>query len=176
MRERVVDYSAQALQEDHSHPLHTGEDYLSSNYSPSAEEPPPNQEDRVKTLVPRRQRSWAQKFHDAFRGVRLGVWGQNSFIVHGCFSVAVIIAGAVFRLSLTEWLIAGLCIVIVWTAEMFNSALERLARAVNHKYDPNIRDALDIGSGAVLVAAIGAATLGSILFLTHFLRWVANQL
>ncbi len=47
---------------------------------------------------------------------------------------------------------------------MFNSALERLARAVNQKYDPNIRDALDIGSGAVLTAAIGAATVGGCLF------------
>jgi diacylglycerol kinase (ATP) len=102
--------------------------------------------------------------------VALGVWGQNSFLVHGFFTVAAIISGLIFQISLWEWLIVGLCVVIVWMAEMFNSALERLARAVNQKYDPNIRDALDIGSGAVLTAAIGAATVGGCLFLYHLLR------
>lgn len=119
---------------------------------------------------PRRQRTWPEKFRDAFRGVGLGVWGQNSFLVHGFFTVAAIISGLIFQISLWEWLIVGLCVVIVWTAEMFNSALERLARAINQKYDPNIRDALDIGSGAVLTAAIGAATVGGCLFLYHLLR------
>jgi diacylglycerol kinase len=124
-------------------------------------------------LVPgRRARTWPQKFRDAFRGVGLGVWGQNSFLVHGFFTIAALVAGAVFQISLIEWLIVLLCIVTVWTAEMFNSALERLARAVSLKYDPHIRDALDIGSGAVLVAAIGAATIGGILFLFHFFKLV----
>lgn len=118
----------------------------------------------------RRKRSWPEKFRDAFRGVALGVRGQNSFLVHSFFSLAALIAAAVFRISLIEWLIVGLCIVVVWTAEMFNSAFERLARAIRKDYDPQIRDALDIGSGAVLVAAIGAATIGSVLFLVHLLR------
>jgi len=121
----------------------------------------------------RRARSWPEKFRDAFRGVFLGVWGQNSFLVHSFFTIAALVAATVFQISLVEWLIVGLCIVTVWTAEMFNSALERLARAVNIKYDPHIRDALDIGSGAVLVAALGAATIGGILFFWHFLKFLA---
>ncbi len=123
-------------------------------------------------LPGRRARTWPQKFRDAFRGVGLGVRGQNSFLVHGFFTIAALGAAAFFQISLLEWLIVGLCIVIVWTAEMFNSALERLARAVNLKYDPHIRDALDIGSGAVLLTAIGAATIGGILFLYHFLKFL----
>ncbi len=38
---------------------------------------------------------------------RLGVWGQNSFLVHGFFTVAAIISGLIFQISLWEWLIVG---------------------------------------------------------------------
>ena len=136
------------------------------------QEKPPSEPGGGEPLPGRRARTWPQKFRDAFRGIALGIWGQNSFLVHGFFTIAALVAGAVFQISLIEWLIVLLCIVTVWTAEMFNSALERLARAVNLKYDPHIRDALDIGSGAVLVAAIGAASIGGILFLFHFFKLV----
>ena len=46
------------------------------------------------------------------------------------------------------------------TAELFNSALEQLAKAITKEEDPHVRNGLDIASGAVLVAAIGAAVIG----------------
>jgi hypothetical protein len=42
--------------------------------------------------------------------------------------------------------------------------LESLARAVTQQTDPNIRDALDIASGAVLAAGFGSAGVGLVLF------------
>ena len=49
-------------------------------------------------------------------------------------------------------------------AELFNSAIERLAREVDREHNPNVGVALDIASGAVLVAAVGAAIVGSLIF------------
>ena len=65
---------------------------------------------------------------------------------------------------MTEWCLLLLCITIVLAAEMFNSALESLAKAVADKPDPHVGRALNIGSAAVLIAAIGAATVGAIIF------------
>lgn len=54
---------------------------------------------------------------------------------------------------------------IVLAVEMFNSSIEALARAVTEDFNPHIRDALDIASGAVFVAVLGAATVGLLILL-----------
>ena len=60
--------------------------------------------------------------------------------------------------------VLALAVAGVMAAELFNTALERLADAVDTEHNPTIGEALDIASAAVLVAALGAATVGSIVF------------
>jgi diacylglycerol kinase len=111
--------------------------------------------------------SWIRKFRCAFRGAKLGVRGQVSFFVHFFAAAAVVAAALVLQVSLVEWCILIGCISAVLTAEMANTALEHLARAVDERPNPHLRDALDIGSGAVLVAALGAVVIGAIIFLNR---------
>jgi diacylglycerol kinase (ATP) len=123
------------------------------------------------------ERSWRRKFADAFRGVRVGVRGQSSFRVHLVAAVAVAAAGAILRVSLVEWCLLALCIAVVLTAEMFNSALESMAKAVTGQNDPHLGNSLDIGSAAVLIASIGASVVGLIIFgqrLAIMLGWLAD--
>ncbi|HJN12348.1 MAG: diacylglycerol kinase family protein [Pirellulaceae bacterium] len=117
--------------------------------------------------TPTRKRAWADKFRDAFRGVRLGVSGQSSFLVHGVAAALVLFAGAVLRVSQIEWCLLTLCIANVLAAEMFNSALELSAKAIDEQRNPVLGAALDVASGAVLVTAIGAVTVGLIVFVPH---------
>ena len=109
-------------------------------------------------------RSWTLKFRDAFRGVKEGVHGQSSFLFHFVVTAAVILAGIVLRVSLVEWCLLALCIAGVLVAEMFNSALESMAKAVTGEVDPHLGNSLDIGSAAVLMASIGASIVGAIIF------------
>jgi len=110
------------------------------------------------------ERFWRHKFRDAFRGAKLGVRGQSSFFVHFFFAAAVVVAGLVLGVDRTEWCLLLLCIVGVLTAEMFNSALESMARAITHQKNPHLGGALDIGSAAVLFASLGAAIVGAVIF------------
>lgn len=110
-------------------------------------------------------RTWTHKFRDAFRGVASAIRTQNSCHVHLFATVAVIVAGFVRNLSTSDWCLITLAIGGVWTAELFNSALESLARAINRRPDPHIATALDMASGAVLVMAFAAAVLGGLVFL-----------
>jgi diacylglycerol kinase len=116
----------------------------------------------------RQRRSWPQKFRDAFRGVKQGVRGQSSFFVHCFTAAAVIAAGLVLRVNAVEWCLLALCIGGVLSAEMFNTALEALARAVTDRDDPHLRDALDVGSAAVLLAALSAVAVGTVVFAPKF--------
>jgi diacylglycerol kinase len=109
---------------------------------------------------------WINKFRCAFRGLVVGVRGQRSFYVHFPMAAAVIACAVIFRADLWRWCVLLLCITIVLAAEMFNSVLEHFGRLITDKYDERMRDALDIGSAAVLVASIGAAIVGAIVFLT----------
>ena len=110
------------------------------------------------------ERSWVRKFRDAFRGVKAGVRGQSSFFVHFFIAALVVSAGAVLRVILIEWCLLLLCIAGVLTAEMFNSALESMAKAITGESDPHLGNSLDIGSAAVLLASVGAAVVGTIIF------------
>ncbi len=120
------------------------------------------------------ERPWPRKFRDAFRGMKAGVRGQSSFFVHFFLTAAVIVAAVVLRVDLIEWCILLICIAMVLSAEMFNSALESMAKAITGETDPHLGNSLDIGSGAVLVASIGAAIVGSIIFINRLgmmLQW-----
>lgn len=114
------------------------------------------------------QRTWYKKFSDAFRGVWLGVRGERSFYVHLATTVVVVLLGVALRVSRLEWCLLALCIITVLVAEMFNSAIERLAKAIDEHHNPRLGDALDVGSAAVLLASIGACIVGLAVFLFRF--------
>ncbi len=110
------------------------------------------------------ERTWPHKFRDAFRGVKAGVRGQSSFFVHFFSTAAIIVAASVLRMDGYEWCILLLCIFSVLTAEMFNSAMESMAKAITDRSDPHLGISLDIGSGAVLIASIGSTIVGTLVF------------
>ncbi len=119
------------------------------------------------------QRTWSKKFRDAFRGVKWGIRGQTSYFAH-LFMAAVVVAAAVLlKVGVGEWCVLLLCITGVLTAEMFNSALEALARAITREHDPALGEGLDMAAAAVLMAAIGSALIGTMVFI-HRLGMMAG--
>ena len=119
-------------------------------------------------------RSWSQKFAGAFRGMMQGVRGQNSFHVHFVVGSLVIIAGFVFRATRIEWCLLTICITVVLAAELFNSALESMGKAIDTQHNPHLEKALNISSAAVLTTSFGASIVGTMIFLFrlgHLLRW-----
>ena len=111
------------------------------------------------------RRTWLAKFRDALHGCLLAVRGQSSFAVHLAVAALVIATAIVLQISLVEWCLLTLCIVAVLAAELFNTAIEYLARAIDEKHNAHLGKALDIASGAVLLAALGAAAVGSTIVL-----------
>ena len=101
---------------------------------------------------------------DAFWGLFRAVRSQSSFVVHLAAAGAVVALGAVCRVSAVEWCLLALAIGLVLMAEIFNTALESLARGPGSRRHPRLRDALDMTSAGVLVAAGTAATIGLIVF------------
>lgn len=106
--------------------------------------------------------SWVRKFQVAFRGLGIGILRTASFRVHLPLTVAVVGAGWWAEIDLLGWVALLLAIGLVITAELLNSAIETLSRAVSLEDNPWIRDSLDIAAGGVLAASLVAALIGGI--------------
>jgi len=115
-------------------------------------------------------RSWYDKFRDAFAGMAFGVRNQSSFVVHFICAALVIALGIAVGLTCVEWSLLVICIFGVMCAEMFNSALETLAKAIDTRYNPHLENGLNIASGAVLLCSMGAVVVGILIFFGHLIQ------
>jgi len=100
----------------------------------------------------------------ALRGVFTAFRLDQSFVEHLASAVPVIAAGVVLRVNLLEWCLLALCITAVVAAEMFNTAIEQLAKAVHPEQSPLVGASLDVAAGGVLIASLGAAIVGCAIF------------
>ncbi|MEK6235429.1 MAG: diacylglycerol kinase [Planctomycetales bacterium] len=113
---------------------------------------------------------WRRRFAHALRGCVRGTQGQSSMQVHGVFAIAVPTAAWLTGMNRMQWCVLLLCVFVVLSAELFNTSIELLAKAVTNNHDERIRDALDVSAAAVLVASLGAATVGLILFVSRLVE------
>lgn len=107
---------------------------------------------------------WIDKFANAFRGIRQGIVGQSSFFVHLALAFATLVLAIILHCEVWQWCVLGLCIGLVLAFELMNSAVESLAKGLCHEHNEHVGRALDIASGAVLVASIVAASIGIAIF------------
>ena len=89
--------------------------------------------------------------------------------------IIAIILGFTVSLSSYQWLLVLLCIGMVISLEMINSAIEGYCDLVTTEFHPGIKIIKDVAAGAVLVASIMSLIIGLIIFipaLVHFLNFI----
>lgn len=89
---------------------------------------------------------------------------DRAFAEHLVCTSAVLLAGVVLRVNLVEACLLVLCVGGVVTAEMFNTAIEQLAKTIDRQHNPQLGSALDLSAAAVLLASGSAALVGCIIF------------
>ncbi|KQS33539.1 diacylglycerol kinase family protein [Dyadobacter sp. Leaf189] len=94
---------------------------------------------------------------------------ENNARIHLIACLAVVAAGVGFQISATEWMILVIQIALVWAAEAFNTALEKLADLVSPGYHPVIKVVKDTAAAGVLILAISAVIVGAIIFFPKLL-------
>lgn len=124
--------------------------------------------------TPKTQRSWRAKFREAFRGIKLGVRGQSSFFVHIFAATLVVVTASVLQCDLIEWCVLLGCIGMVFTAELFNSAIETIFRGLDGHARDRHHGALEIAAGAVLLASLTAALIGTLVLGRRILHLIGS--
>lgn len=105
-----------------------------------------------------------QSFRYAFRGIGSLIRTETNARIHLIVTFAVVALGLLLEISRVEWLAITLAITAVWSSEAFNSAIESVCDAISSEHHPMIERAKDIAAAAVLLAAIGSALVGLIVF------------
>ena len=85
---------------------------------------------------------------------------QPNAWIHAFITVAVIVMAAWLGLTPSDWAVLIVAMVIVWTAEMSNTAIEAIVDLLSPDYRQEAKIAKDVSAGAVLISAFGAAIIG----------------
>lgn len=100
----------------------------------------------------------------AVRGVAIMIRSQHNAWLHAVATAGVVALGLATGLSAAEWCWIVLAIMAVWIAEGLNTAFEFLTDVASPTFHPIAGKAKDVAAGAVLLAAIGAAIIGALVF------------
>lgn len=110
-----------------------------------------------------------RSFRYAFEGLNSFFSMQHNAIIHLLMTIAVFAAALSFRVSRGELMAIIIATGFVWAAELFNTAIEKLADMVSKDFHPGIKFIKDVSAAAVLLSAIAAFLVGAIIFLPKVL-------
>lgn len=105
-----------------------------------------------------------KSFGYAFEGIFAGIRGERNMKIHCFAAVCVIVAGVLFRISVTEWCICLVLFGLILSLELVNTAIEAVVDLVTEDKKPLAKLAKDTAAGAVLIAAVMAAMAGLLIF------------
>jgi diacylglycerol kinase len=114
-----------------------------------------------KTGVEKRLR----RFGFAFSGLCELIRSETNARIHLVAAILAIGAGFILRISLSEWCVIVFAIALVFAAESFNTAIEKLTDHLFPDYHETARIVKDISAGAVLICALAAFVAGLIIFI-----------
>lgn len=113
-----------------------------------------------------------RSFSYALRGIGTVFKEEFNARVHLLAALVVVVLGFVLKVSSWEWIILILVMGGVFTMELINTSIEKLADLYSSEFNPKIKKIKDLSAGAVLVASITALLIGLIIFLPKIMvQW-----
>ncbi len=106
-----------------------------------------------------------KSFKFAFRGLYTLIKEEANARIHLAAALVAVLFGIILKIGKLEWTVIVIVIGIVFIAELFNTALERLSDLVEPEFNEKIKRAKDLAAGAVIVSAIIALIAGILIFL-----------
>ena len=104
-------------------------------------------------------------FKYATNGVFEAFIQERHLKIHVTIMILVILAGIVFKISLSEWIICIILFGFVISLELINTAIETTIDMVMPEKNEKAKIAKDVAAGAVLVSAIVSAIIGLLIFI-----------
>jgi diacylglycerol kinase len=117
-------------------------------------------------------RKFGRSLVTAFYGVVYVVRLERNARIHLIVAILVLILSIVVGITNAELAAIFFAIILVFTAEIVNTSLEKTLDLIHDKPHDQVRIIKDMAAGAVLVTALGAIAIGIAVFLPYIMRWL----
>jgi diacylglycerol kinase len=111
-------------------------------------------------------------FTYAIKGLKYAYRNEQNLAFDIGMSILVVIAGFLFKVSISEWALLALTIGIVLSLELINTAIEAVVDLVTEDYHPLAKVAKDTSAAAVFICAIASVIVGLIIFLPKIINLI----
>ena len=108
----------------------------------------------------------------AMEGIKSVFVTQQNARIHAVFTLAVFLFAWVLKLPLSDWISLLLTVGLVWTAEIFNTAIEFVVDLVSPEQHPKAKLIKDISAGAVLLSVLISIMVGILIFGPPLWVWI----
>jgi len=115
-------------------------------------------------------RKLVKSFKYAFEGIHYAFKNDQNLLIHLLVAFLVINVSIALKVSPFEMGILGLTMMMVITAEMINSAIEKMVDLITKEHRQEAKIAKDVSAGMVLLTAIAAVIIGTLIFLPYILK------
>ena len=118
-------------------------------------------------------KKFSRSVSHAVRGFKC-VFKEQNFRIQISFSIIVIFLILFFGLKVWEAAALVMMIVLVLVLEIINSIFERIMDILEPRVHPYAKTVKDMMAAAVLIASIGAAFVGTVIFWPYFENVINN--
>ncbi len=106
-------------------------------------------------------------FKYAINGIKIMLLNEPNSIIHLIATMVVVVLGFYYNVSTTEWIILIFAIVLVFSMELVNSAIEGIADFISPAFDDRIKKIKDMAAAAVFISAIASLIIGFLIFIPY---------
>jgi diacylglycerol kinase len=109
-------------------------------------------------------------FIHAWHGIIYVFRYERNARIHLLFAVLAFLTGIVLGVTNVELAAIFFAVILVFFAEIVNTAFEKTLDIIDPKEHPQIKIVKDMAAGAVLITSLAAATIGVVIFVPYLVR------
>jgi diacylglycerol kinase (ATP) len=111
-----------------------------------------------------------KSFGYAVTGIRYVLRYERNARAHLVLAILALLLGLELRVSDVQLASIFFAIIIVFLAEIINTAFEKTLDIISPDHHPQVKIIKDMAAGAVLVAASGAVIIGLVIYVPYLVR------
>lgn len=115
-------------------------------------------------------RKLIKSFKHAIEGIYIAFRENQNLKVHSIAAIFAIIFALILEISLTDFILVLVMILLVFSAEMINAAIEEVVDLLVQEHRLQAKIAKDVSAGMVLVIAVGSLIVGAFIFIPYLIR------
>lgn len=112
-----------------------------------------------------KKHSIIQSFGFAINGFIRAFLLENNMKIHVAAAIVAVALGIWLHVSFIEWALLAICIAMVISFELMNTAVEKICDRISTEQHPLTKLIKDVSAAAVLVVSIGSLIVGLFIFI-----------